>query len=104
VGTEDYVGSAWSLGPYAHQYQGCPIADTLHHQWAFYRYHILDAVYFRQDCRVTIQQLGMASTDQVRQLVSQGARLLPVGVLTKGQQLNLLDQLTVPALTAPEFP
>jgi hypothetical protein len=104
TGMEDYVGSAWSLGPYAHQYQGCPIADTLRHQWAFYRYHIPDAIYFQRACRVTIQQLGMAPTDQVRQLVSRGARLRPVAVLAKGQQVNLLDLPTPPALADPAFP
>jgi hypothetical protein len=104
TGTEDYVGSAWSLGAYAHQYQGCPVADTLRHQWTFYRFHIPDAVYFSQDCRVTIHQLGMASTDQVRLMANQGARLRPVAVLAKGQQLNLLDLPALPALADPAFP
>jgi len=104
TGTEDYVGSAWSLGAYAHQYQGCPVADTLRHQWAFYRLHIPDAVYFTHDCKATIQQIGMAGTDQVRLMASQGARLQPVAVLAKGQQLNLLELPMPPALADPTFP
>jgi hypothetical protein len=27
TGTEDYVGTAWGQGAYAHRYQGSPVAD-----------------------------------------------------------------------------
>ena len=104
TGTEDYVGSAWTLGAYAHQYQGCPIADTVRHQWAFYRYHVPDAVYFTRACRVTIQQIGMARTEQVQARARAGARLRPVAVLSKGQQVNLLEMPTPPALLDAAFP
>ncbi len=32
TGTEDYIGTAWGQGAFAHQYQGRPIADTANNQ------------------------------------------------------------------------
>lgn len=58
TGTEDYIGTAWGQGRYANLYQGSPIADEARMRWCFYRYHVVDPVYFRRDVRVTIQQIG----------------------------------------------
>ena len=58
TGTEDYIGTAWGQGRYDNLYQGCPIADHENFQYCFYRYHILDPIYFSKDIRVTIQQIG----------------------------------------------
>ncbi len=65
TGTEDYIGTAWGQGKYDHLFQGCPIADHDNMQYCFYRYHVMDPVYFRSDIRVTIQQLGYF-TEQVK--------------------------------------
>jgi hypothetical protein len=58
TGTEDYIGTGWGQGPYAHLYQGCNYADGVYNWWGFYRLHVPDPVYFHKDCRVTIQQIG----------------------------------------------
>jgi hypothetical protein len=58
TGTEDYIGTAWGQGLYSHMYQGCPFADEKTFRYCFYRYHVLDPVYFHKDIRVTIQQIG----------------------------------------------
>ncbi|HEV7906403.1 MAG TPA: DUF2961 domain-containing protein [Pyrinomonadaceae bacterium] len=58
TGTEDYIGTAWGQGAFAHAYQGSPIADEKNLRWCFYRYHIPDPIYFHKDIRVTIQQIG----------------------------------------------
>ena len=58
TGTEDYIGTGWGQGQYAQTYQGCPIADSKAFEYVFYRLHIPDPVYFHQDARVTIQQIG----------------------------------------------
>lgn len=63
TGTEDYIGTAWGQGRYDHLYQGCPVADRLAGEYCFYRYHILDPIYFYQDIRVTIQQIGYCGTE-----------------------------------------
>jgi hypothetical protein len=58
TGTEDYIGSAYSLGAYSNLTQGAPIVDETKKQYAFYRYHVEDPVYFRKDIRITVQQIG----------------------------------------------
>src|SRR4029079_5990915 len=40
TGTEDYIGTAWGQGRFAHLYQGCPVADGEAMAYCFYRYHI----------------------------------------------------------------
>ncbi|HWA86241.1 MAG TPA: glycoside hydrolase family 172 protein [Opitutus sp.] len=58
TGSEDYTGSAWGLGTFAHAYAGCTIADAATQSYAFYRFHVPDPIYFRSGARVTIQQIG----------------------------------------------
>jgi D-arabinan exo alpha-(1,3)/(1,5)-arabinofuranosidase (non-reducing end) len=64
TGTEDYVGSGFGLGPFAQQQQGCTVADSQSMRFCFYRYHVKDPVYFEQDARATIQQLGWIGKDE----------------------------------------
>lgn len=63
TGTEDYIGTGWGQGQYAHLYQGCHVADRQNMRYCFYRYHIPDPVYFRKEIRVTIQQIGYMGED-----------------------------------------
>jgi len=79
TGTEDYVGTAWGQGQYAHLYQGSPIADEGRMQWAFYRYHIPDPIWFRQDLRVTIQQIGYLADHSRGGIIRTGRRLIRTG-------------------------
>src|SRR5262249_40953488 len=78
TGTEDYIGTGWGQGVFAHQYQGCLVADEAQRQWAFYRYHVPDPVYFQQRCEVTIQVMGGDMLPKVREYVKNGAPLVPV--------------------------
>lgn len=66
TGTEDYIGTGWGQGRYDHLYQGCHIADSEKYHYCFYRYHILDPVFFKEDIRVTIQQIGCWGPDEVK--------------------------------------
>jgi hypothetical protein len=66
TGLEDYVGSAWGMGPHSSWYAGTPLIvqgpeggpkpDFV----GFYRWHVPDPIIFRSDLRVTIQQIGAA--------------------------------------------
>lgn len=61
TGVEDYVGTGWSgLGAntYSEPYQGTIIDDREKGEVAFYRYHVIDPIYFSNDIKVTIQQIG----------------------------------------------
>jgi len=66
TGLEDYVGSAWGMGPHHAPYGGVPleVAPPGHRGQpdfvGFYRWHVPDPVIFQRDLRVTIQQIGAA--------------------------------------------
>ncbi len=64
TGLEDYVGTAWGMGPHHAPYAGSPLEVRAPGSAqpvfvGFYRWHVPDPVVFRQDLRVTIQQIGM---------------------------------------------
>ncbi len=66
TGLEDYVGSAWGLGPHHTLYAGAPLHVDAPGQHGnpdfvgFYRWHVADPIIFEQSLRVTIQQIGFA--------------------------------------------
>ncbi len=66
TGLEDYVGSAWGMGAHAAPYAGSPLVVRRDPRAepdfvGFYRWHLLDPIVFREELRVTIQQIGFAS-------------------------------------------
>ncbi len=71
TGLEDYVGSAWGMGAHHGPYAGAPLVVdrvgvdaaplALPAYVGFYRWHVVDPIVFRDELRVTIQQIGMHS-------------------------------------------
>jgi len=104
TGTEDYIGTGWGQGAYAHRFQGCLIADTERDQWAFYRYHVPDPVYFGTDARVTIQQIGGNQKEDVIRMMAAGVPLIPITIHEVDTLHLLLDRDPVPGLTDPDLP
>jgi hypothetical protein len=104
TGTEDYIGTGWGQGAFAHDYQGCLIADEPGRQWAFYRYHIPDPVFFSKNCEVAIQIMGGEMTDKVRSYARNGAQLIPVTVAMEKGFVKLFEMSPVPKLTDENFP
>jgi hypothetical protein len=86
TGTEDYIGTAWGQGRYDNLYQGCHVADHEKMQFCFYRYHVLDPIYFRKDIRVTIHQIGCWDPTSKAQLHQLGQPVYRIG-----QGLNTVD-------------
>lgn len=80
TGTEDYIGTAWGQGEFCTDYSGCLVAGGPHNQWAFFRYHIPDPVFFANDVKVTIQQIGGNAQDEVMKLQQAGVPLSPITV------------------------
>jgi hypothetical protein len=78
TGTEDYIGTAWGQGFYIQRTQGCSIADKENHQWAFYRYHVDDPVYFDGRVSVAIQTIGGTAREQVLRFLESGLPVVPV--------------------------
>lgn len=86
TGVEDYIGTAWGQGKFAHRYQGCPIADNEGERgfYTFYRYHVPDPLYFQREIRVTIQQIGGAYPSYIHAMRDQGVKLIGAGRDTGG--------------------
>ncbi len=80
TGTEDYIGTAWGQGAFHSDLQGSPIAADSSKQWCFYRYHIPDAIYFKEDLKVTIQQMGGTFKKDLRVMQNENVPLWPVSI------------------------
>jgi len=91
TGTEDYIGTGWGQGVFAHRYQGSLIADRENGLWSFYRLHIPDPVCFHQECRVTLQQMGGALKGVLLKLKERGTRLRIVSADRDGQLIRALE-------------
>ncbi|RYG16562.1 MAG: DUF2961 domain-containing protein [Chitinophagaceae bacterium] len=103
TGTEDYVGAAWGLGTFNHQYQGCLIADNKAGYFAFYRYHVPDEIYFNAGIKVTLQEMGGASLEMARALHEKGVKLKPVIANSKTCYLKLNAMKSPPVITDEQF-
>lgn len=101
TGTEDYIGTGWGESVFTNLYQGCLVADDKKHQYAFYRFHIPDALYFYQDFRATLQKIGGGNDDQVKALAASGVALKPITV--QGKTFTRLLETPVD-LQDPKFP
>ena len=101
TGTEDYIGTGWGQGLFYNDYSGCLLNNQQDQGWAFYRYHIPDPIFFRKDCRVSLQQIGGSAKKTVAGLQKKGVPLIPVGLdngagpeiplYKKGHSVNLND-------------
>jgi hypothetical protein len=103
-GTEDYIGTAWGQGQFINRYTGCLIAEAKKLQWAFYRYHIPDPVYFKTDCRVTIQQIGGNQKQQVISLQKQKVSLIPVTIHNVPVMIHIYKKDSIVNLEDPKYP
>ena len=91
-GTEDYIGSGWSQGVYHTRYMGSSIMDEKEGIYAFYRFHIIDPVYFQKDIKVTIQQMGGTQKGNIKKMMKEKKPALPVCHIDgNAKQWNFLD-------------
>lgn len=56
TGSEDYVGLSWGMQQTPFLYNGCSLNKDGY--VCMYRWHLPDPIYWKKDCRVTIQQIG----------------------------------------------
>ena len=108
TGTEDYIGSGWGQGEFATQTQGSLVSDNDHCLYSFYRYHLNDPVYFHKDCKVTIQQMGNAVRNHIREMKKKGAELQVLWSYVEKDGLNAskryLDMENPPKVESDDFP
>lgn len=86
TGTEDYIGTAWGQGQYAQLYQGCHLMYSDQFQYAFYRYHVNDPVYFQEDIRVCMQQIGCTDPAGFARMQELGVKELFVAGLNQSPE------------------
>ena len=89
TGTEDFIGTAWGQGKYINSFTGCTVADDSLKEWAFYRFHIPDPIFFKQDIRTTLQQIGGDDLPMVASYQKAGAPLIPVSTDDVGSLTHL---------------
>jgi len=102
TGSEDYIGTGWGEGVFTHLYQGCTVADTSKRQYAFYRFHVPDAVYFNANFKAAIQEIGGGDDAEVKAIAAKGVPLIPVSVAGDHGFTRLMDKPV--ALTDGNFP
>ncbi len=91
-GTEDYIGSGWAQGVYHTKHMGSSIVDDAKGEYAFYRFHIIDPIYFQDEIKVTIQQMGGTQKGEIKKFISEGKPALPVCHIDDNKlQLNFMD-------------
>ena len=73
TGAEDYVGSAWELGEFINDAQGC--VSRIGNAVSMYRFHLDDPVFFRENIRVELQAMGGGGADAVKDCMDRGAPL-----------------------------
>ena len=104
TGTEDYIGTGWGQGTFHQRYQGSLVSDSKTGQYAFYRYHIPDPVYFNKELRVTMQQIGGDTKAKMTAVQKRGVAMRPVSMDQGGKFAKLnesegaveLDKLDAP--------
>lgn len=92
TGTEDYIGTGWGQGLYQTRYMGSTVGDKDTRQYAFYRYHVPDPVYFHRNLRVTLQQMGGDNKANVVKMLKQGVPVRPVSMDVEGKLVGLMDK------------
>jgi hypothetical protein len=90
TGTEDYVGTGWGQGVYCNNTQGCLQAEKDLGRYSFYRFHIIDPVYFDRDCRVTLQQIGCGNKPVMKRLLASRAKIQVVCRIKKDRVTKVM--------------
>lgn len=103
TGTEDYIGTGWGMNTYHNQFQGCLLSDGKKGCFTFYRYHIPDAIYFKQDIRVQIQQIGGGELKIVRELLKKNVKLDPITISGEKGFIKLYECTPTVSINDPEF-
>jgi hypothetical protein len=92
TGTEDYILTAYGQGTYSNRYAGSLIVDDQTRTWAFYRHHLPDPVFFHQEVRVTLQQMGATSKARALLLSKGGVEVQQTALHAAGAIHMLLDE------------
>lgn len=108
TGTEDYIGTGWGQGEFDNMIQGSTVSNRKEDLYAFYRYHTYDPVYFHEDCKVTLQQMGNAVKEDLVKMINKGVDVAPLWSYVHkdgyGAPKRYLDMENPPKATDKDFP
>ena len=104
TGTEDYIGDAWGQDVFIGRYAGCTVADREKGEWAFYRFHAPDPVYFTERIRGTVQAIGGGRRDRVKAVADAGAPLRVVYFDSPTGLVGVMDEPEPVDPADPRFP
>ena len=108
TGTEDYIGTGWGQGEFANNIQGSTVSNKEHDIYTFYRFHTYDPVYFQEDCKVTIQQIGNSVKQKIIEMNKRGADITPVWAYVEKDGYDAakryMDMENPPAVDSEAFP
>lgn len=90
TGVEDYIGTAWGQNEFTGRYQGCITFNS--EKTSFYRFHIVDPIFFRNSCKVVMQTIGGAPKKEVLRFLGEKKPLCPVTADINGRILHLYKQ------------
>ena len=76
TGIEDYFGAAWGLSAHAAPYRGAPLVEP--NFCSMYRFHIGDPIYFKNDIRVDVQQMGLIHITRAREKYGDSLIYMPI--------------------------
>ena len=76
TGIEDYFGAAWGLSAHCAPYRGAPLVDPGF--CSMYRFHVNDPVYFKNDIRIDVQQMGLEHITKAREKYGDSLIYMPM--------------------------
>jgi hypothetical protein len=81
TGTEDYIGTGYGQGWFWSPNYGNPYVSPAQDAFSYYRFHVVDPVFFYQDIRVTIQNIGAPAYEWMLTAMDQhpGLRFMRTG-------------------------
>jgi hypothetical protein len=76
TGIEDYFGAAWGLEAHCAPYRGAPLVES--DFCSLYRFHVNDPIYFKNDIRVDVQQMGLIHINKARDKYGDSLIFMPI--------------------------
>ncbi|WNO52429.1 glycoside hydrolase family 172 protein [Stakelama saccharophila] len=106
TGTEDLIGAGYGQGEFINRYTGAPVANLRSRQQTFYRLHIPDPIYFADDIRVDLPQIGGAPRQDFLRMQKAGVPIKPITVDPGGRAkfIKLFEQKNTKPVGDPETP
>lgn len=100
TGSEDYIGTAWGQGEFINRYQGCTLYRS--NRISFYRYHVKDPIFFEEDCKVELMDMGGNQRRVVERYLQEGKKLIPVAADIEGKIIHFYKQKNFSLDTIPD--